>query len=702
MAQFTLNWDNTDILANANNINQRASYRQKSVGGAWITAGFTPGNPLSTAVTSVTSPVLDSNVIYEFMIESLCTQNGPTSNDNGIIEQIGFNCIEPIIENTNTQSQAVVDLTDTDITKVVFTLRLASNNSVVFGPLTVNRAGTSAIATATGLTANTSYYWQIALITVVGGAEVSSSAPVYLGNVCGPYNTLTENNPVQDLQWIALTQACEKDNLFGIEKVITGLADPNSVWYDEPNNRVYVADLGDPNGNAYWFDPSTAVDQSDMTYSAAITSVFTNCIIDAENRRMYFIGDNSNGLVVYDIDSDTISTVAFGTNGAFNRTLLRVYDNNIYCNDSSTSIIIIDRTTLTVTSTIAIAGIPTPIHFNSGPFDIVKIGSELFVSSNNASAANIGVYNLTLTALIADIVLPGAATWTFGKYWQSMFYDQTSDLLFIGDTGSSKQFTINPTTHAVVSQRTYTNREGKSNAQASWLINPINNDLFMIYSGANNSSDPSPIKRTFIEDRTNFALFKDMFENEYYRTLSHIFGTSKIMGTDTLVPVFAGSPGSDTDGTITILNTTLTGGNTGIRTTTVLQEVDANNGNTPTGETKPNVPDDPDYIAPVLNTVACPPAYGLTCSTDLVTTFSGGTLEYEFSIINSVRLNPAIAKIEIYAYNTNTASVEGSPVVVNSPFNANYYKGTFTLLPGLNYTIQIRYLDSGDVPLQTC
>lgn len=41
----------------------------------------------------------------------------------------------------------------------------------------------------------------------------------------------------------------------------------------------------------------------------------------------------------------------------------------------------------------------------------------------------------------------------------------------------------------------------------------------------------------------------------------------------------------------------------------ILQEIDTLSGN-PTGVTKPNVPSDPDYVAPIIDTVACPAATG--------------------------------------------------------------------------------------------
>lgn len=191
MAVFTLNWDNTLTLASPNTLAQRASYRRKDVGGAWITAGFTPANDmLKTAITAL-SPDLLVNVLYEFRVQAICTTNGPTTNSNGIREQIIFACIAPATSQSDVAATASISTVGLNITKVRFTLRKTSDNSIVGGPTTITVAGDLAQTTVTGLTASTSYYWQIELLATVNGVEVVSSAIDYLNAVCGPYSVTT-------------------------------------------------------------------------------------------------------------------------------------------------------------------------------------------------------------------------------------------------------------------------------------------------------------------------------------------------------------------------------------------------------------------------------------------------------------------------------------------------------------------------------
>ena len=197
MAQFTLTWNNAAILSNPNSIGQRALYRVKSVGGSFLSTGFTPANDLLTSVTSVLSPTLDENSVHEFKIQGLCTVNGPTDNDNGIKEIISFTCIVPTLVNSITTASASINVANTDISKARFTLRKSSDNSILFGPVIIARVGDSIESgNATGLTASTNYYWQIELYSTVQGLEVISSNSEYLGAVCGPYLFMTDAQPV--------------------------------------------------------------------------------------------------------------------------------------------------------------------------------------------------------------------------------------------------------------------------------------------------------------------------------------------------------------------------------------------------------------------------------------------------------------------------------------------------------------------------
>jgi hypothetical protein len=193
MAYFTLIWDVTPLAGNANILSQTASYRQKSVGGAFLTDGFIPANPLSIAVNTVeTKHSLLVNVVYEIMVSAICTVNGPIINDNGVQEAIQFSCIVPDVTGvTENSSGIVLNVTGLDITKARFTLKRTSTNVTVYS-IIANRVVNSITANSgTILSPSTNYYWQVELYAVVNGLEVISSNSNYIGTACSAYPITT-------------------------------------------------------------------------------------------------------------------------------------------------------------------------------------------------------------------------------------------------------------------------------------------------------------------------------------------------------------------------------------------------------------------------------------------------------------------------------------------------------------------------------
>jgi hypothetical protein len=177
MPKFTLTWSNTLLLSNNNVIGQRALYRQKSVGGSWLTAGFTPANDLAKTATSVESPTVDVNKVWEFKVQSLCTVGGPADNTNGVQEVVVFSCLTPTVTKSFNSATASLNAAGTDISKAIFTLRKTSDSAIVYGPTTVTRSGDNITAnTGATLNDNTTYYWETKLIAVVNSIEVTSGS----------------------------------------------------------------------------------------------------------------------------------------------------------------------------------------------------------------------------------------------------------------------------------------------------------------------------------------------------------------------------------------------------------------------------------------------------------------------------------------------------------------------------------------------
>lgn len=183
MAEIILNWDNSAVNASPNATAQRASKRLKAVGGAFDTVNFVPANDLPKSATTTTATVL-GNRVYEFKIEAICGSGGPTANNNGLQEGISFVCIVPAFSSTHNSVNVTTNLINTDITKIRFILKKASDDSIV-GNITSNNVLNSATANFTGLTPGTNYYVTIELYAIVNGVEVISSASNYLNDICG-------------------------------------------------------------------------------------------------------------------------------------------------------------------------------------------------------------------------------------------------------------------------------------------------------------------------------------------------------------------------------------------------------------------------------------------------------------------------------------------------------------------------------------
>ena len=184
MPQFVLNWFAAPVMVNPNATGQRAVYRQKSVGGSFISTGFTPANDLSIVAQTTTSPNLSANKIWEFKIQALCTSGGPTDNNNGIIEALKFACLTPTLSSTTSTATIQLNVASLDITKAVFSLHLVSDNTVVYGPVTATPSGTVIQTQATGIDDDTDYYWTYTLKSTVNGVEISSTDSTQLNQEC--------------------------------------------------------------------------------------------------------------------------------------------------------------------------------------------------------------------------------------------------------------------------------------------------------------------------------------------------------------------------------------------------------------------------------------------------------------------------------------------------------------------------------------
>src|ERR1044072_122879 len=550
MASFTLNW--TPIIT-GNVSAQRAYYRRRSTGGTYLTTGFTPSNDLNTAATSTTKAGLLDNVVYQFLLANICEEGGPTFSDSSATEMIVFSCAGDTDIETTFNSATI---NYTNLPQDINFIKVTVNSMQVTLAVTNGEAS----ITFPGLTPDTEYTVDTVFGAIVNGVQVydtsitctedfeTSPAP------CEEPTELLVSGQQPNLIWLEDNSVCETSGGFTIYKTITGTSSPSKAWFDTVTNRTYIADHDNPLGNVYWFDHNTATTTADFTYSTAVMDPeLYNIYIDSMYRKIYFLGRNTNGLLVYDIDSDTTSTVVFGTNGAFNRLTLLVTNDKIYCSNKLpvNSIVIIDRATLSILDTKAISAIPNNTRFTSGGggYQLNSVGSKIYVVAGSGSnVSSIGGYDSNFNTNTANITLTGAATFDFSRFWQGGFYDSVSDQFYVSDYGSSRRYVIDASTDTVIDNRVASNKGGKSNYTATWGLNPVTNDLYMGVRLINSSVDGSPIIRTYKIDRVTHDSL-DMYEGILLTSNTLISGTDKVIGLDAgLVYWAVPNTGYNTDG----------------------------------------------------------------------------------------------------------------------------------------------------------
>lgn len=139
--------------------------------------------------------------------------------------------------------------------------------------------------------------------------------------------------------------------------------------------------------------------------------------------------------------------------------------------------------------------------------------------------------------------------------------------------------------------------------------------------------------------------------------------------------------------------------NTGRKITVTLKEVYQDD-LSPTGNTKPNDIDDPDYIAPSEDLTACPVTYSTACpNLAYATNLESGSVIFEYAVPSSALLNPTITSIKTVLAGTID---EGATTVVKSTLAGNYVTGILIPTTTGSHTIRVEYLNSSNSVIATC
>lgn len=520
------------------------------------------------------------------------------------------------------------------------------------------------------------------------------------GGRCTPkytYKTLV-GDTVYD--WEVGDFYCEKGTPLSLIETITGFADPARTGYDSVTGRIYVVDSSaiTQGSNIYWFNPNTISSAGDVTAVGAINVAALASVIDSAARKIYITGPNTSGLIIYNIATNTVTNVPFGSNGLYGRLTLEKFGNLLLCVDQYSQLVtVVDTNTNTVVTNTAYTSIPSYAQrFSGGPI-VRRINGEWWVMNSQgatfgAPASSVARYNDDFSVLIGTISLPGQLTWTNGAYWRSAYLNGTDLLVY--DAGSNQLMNIDTTDLSVTSIHTFSNREGKSNSYLVISQDPITFEFYISGAWTNDANiDVNPIPITYRLNSVTYepeAIYPTI---AYGNQLTRVGNTDVLIGTFGGVQVYPSNPvGAATDGDINIFDKSSAADNTGYVIVLTIEEIGPDG---PTGNTKINDPSDEHYIAPYIDLTACPIVYDIVCPD---ATFTNSTGEYEYSLKPSTGLNPAINNINLVQVDTVTSSVLATTVV---PKNL-YQNGTLTKIGSNPNRVDLIFKNVSNVTIGTC
>jgi hypothetical protein len=327
------------------------------------------------------------------------------------------------------------------------------------------------------------------------------------------FECTADPEPEDSFRWVALEFICELDEPVTVAPFdepgdFTGLSSPGVVQQHPTNGAFYIGDHDDPVSNFY----SIAAVGGRTSYGGSTT--IYNFIKDKTNSRI-FGSAAVGGMKVFDILTQTVTTVPYGSDVALSRDGMWIVENNIMARDRTTaSITTIDRTTLNVIAVKLISAIPSGATYLTGEFSLLYVENEIWVIPNKRAAGGIARYSLDLSTLLGTFDLPAQLTvpdWGDDEYMQQAFYDVEGSRVYIHDTGSSQTFVYDRETIAVLETFEWFKADTIEGILMEYFTDPITGALYLNYKGRD-ATDFTDL-RVYIMDRLTSEILR-MYPNK--------------------------------------------------------------------------------------------------------------------------------------------------------------------------------------------
>lgn len=347
----------------------------------------------------------------------------------------------------------------------------------------------------------------------------------------------TQADPV--FIWIEDTFTCEQTTPFTLAKTVTGFSSPINVYWDDPSSKYAVVDIDDRNGNVYTFDPDSINSYADRTVISGIIDNILANDFDSENRKIWAVGDTTDGVKIIDLTNNNVTTIEYGNNGPFLRMICKIFGENVYCGSrvstaSANSFTIINRNTLQIASSIPASSIPDANTYLVVVPLLFSVGNEIWVACGQRVNGNIAIYSADFTTRTGLIDLPGVATiagWGNGWCWQGHFYDEEKKKFYSYDVGSGKWFVIDTTTKQIIHEKSIANKQGKPYGSFGFLLNPLTGELYMSGGLLTQVGDPNAISKTYRINRDTQEI-EYLFSDFQVSSMSLKPGTNEMWGTN--------------------------------------------------------------------------------------------------------------------------------------------------------------------------